>query len=110
MGDRHGDDLVGPVLGPHLLKAGPHRNHDWASVLLGQAYEETGQFQKALDLYTKALTLYPNSIHLTQIRNRLRRLPAAQAAADAKKTTAVVPKQRKTAAMRCEGLIMLGTL
>jgi TolA-binding protein len=66
------------------------KNHDWASVLLGVAYEETGQLVKAQDLYNSALAKFPNSLHATQMRNRLKRLPGAMAAAEAKKAPAAV--------------------
>ena len=76
-----------------FLKTSPStKNHDWASVLLGLAYEESGQFAKAQEVYTQAVQKFPHSIHLTQLRNRLRRLPALQAAADSKKTAALPPK------------------
>ena len=75
-----------------FLKTSPSgKNHDWASVLLGVALEETGQYAKAQEVYTSALQKYPHSIHLTQIRNRLKKIPAAIAAADSKKTASVIP-------------------
>ena len=76
-----------------FLKTSPSpKNHDWASVLLGVAYEETGKWAKAQETYNSAVQKYPHSIHLTQIRNRLRKLPAAQAAAESKRTAALPPK------------------
>jgi TolA-binding protein len=76
-----------------FMKGAPGaKNQDWATVLLGVAYEETGKWSKAQELYTNAQVKFPHSIHLTQMRNRLKRLPAAQAAAEAKKTAAVPPK------------------
>lgn len=76
-----------------FLKTSPSgKNHDWASVLLGVALEETGQFAKAQDVYNSALAKYPHSIHVTQMRNRMKKLPSAMAAADSKKTAALPPK------------------
>ena len=76
-----------------FLKTSPSgKNHDWASVLLGVALEETGQFAKAQDVYNSALAKYPHSIHVTQMRNRMKKIPSAMAAADSKKTAALPPK------------------
>jgi hypothetical protein len=61
-------------------------------VLLGVALEETGQWAKAQEVYTAAINKFPNSIHVTQMKNRLRRIPAAMAAADSKKTAALPTK------------------
>jgi TolA-binding protein len=81
---------VGPL--EAFMKASPGaKSLDWASVLLGVAYEETGQWAKAADVYTKAIDKFPASIHTPQMRARLKKVPAAQAAAEAKKTTVAVP-------------------
>jgi len=68
-----------------------NKNHDWASVLLGQAYQETGQHAKAAETFQKALTAFPSSIHANHLRNLIKRLPSLQAAAEAKKSAAAVP-------------------
>ncbi len=85
------EGAIGPL--ETFLKTSPSgKNHDWASVLLGVAYEETSKWSKAQETYNSALQKFPHSIHATQMRNRLRRIPAAQAAADSKKTAALPTK------------------
>ena len=81
-----------PALEAFMKTSPSNKNHDWASVLLGVALEETGQWAKAQEVYTAAINKFPNSIHVTQMRNRLRRIPAAMAAADSKKSAALPTK------------------
>ena len=73
-----------PALEAFLKGSPSNKNHDWASVLLGVAYEEVGNYARAKEVYESAIAKFPRSIHLTQMRNRLRRIPAAQAAATAR--------------------------
>jgi TolA-binding protein len=80
-----------PALEAFLKTSTTPKNHDWASVLLGVALEETGQWAKAQEVYTSAINKFPGSIHVTQMKNRLKRIPSAMAAAETKKTTAAIP-------------------
>jgi outer membrane protein assembly factor BamD (BamD/ComL family) len=62
-----------------LKNTGGTKTAQYAGFLLGQAYEETGNAQKARDAYERAASLYPGSEFAPQIRARLRKLPAPQA-------------------------------
>jgi TolA-binding protein len=62
-----------------LKNTGGTKTAQYAGFLLGQAYEETGNAQKAHDAYERAASLYPGSEFAPMIRARLRKLPAPQA-------------------------------
>lgn len=59
-----------------LKSAGGTKTAQYAGLLLGQAYEETGQPAKAAAAYDRAEKLYPGSDFAPAIRNRLRKLSA----------------------------------
>jgi tetratricopeptide (TPR) repeat protein len=61
-------------------------------MLLGQAYEETGNNQKAREAYERAERLYPGSDFAPMIRNRLRRLSLAINGPGAPPVSAAAPK------------------
>ena len=56
---------------------GGTKTAQYAGMLLGQAYEETGNNQKAREAYERAEKLYPGSDFAPMIRNRMRRISAA---------------------------------
>lgn len=60
-----------------LKSTGGTKTAQYAGMLLGQAYEETGNNQKAKDVYERAEKLYPGSDFAPMIRNRLRRVNSA---------------------------------
>ena len=60
-----------------LKSTGGTKTAQYAGMLLGQAYEETGNNHKARDAYERAEKLYPGSDFAPMIRNRLRRVNAA---------------------------------
>jgi tetratricopeptide (TPR) repeat protein len=62
-----------------LKNTGGTKTAQYAGFLLGQAYEETGNANKAREAYDRAVNLYPGSEFAPMIRGRLRKLPAAQA-------------------------------
>ncbi len=81
-----------PPLETFLKSAGGTKTAQYAGYLLGTAYEDTGNGDKARQVYERALGLYPGSEFAPMIRARLRRLgspaaavqpPAAQPAAPA---------------------------
>ncbi|MBI3181940.1 MAG: tetratricopeptide repeat protein [Myxococcales bacterium] len=47
------------------------KTRDYAMLLLAQAYEQTQQFDKALEVAKEALAAYPNSEHLPLLKGRL---------------------------------------
>jgi TolA-binding protein len=57
-----------------IKSAGGSKTAQYAGLLLGQSYEETGNAQKARDTYERALNLYPGSEFAPMIRNRLKRV------------------------------------
>jgi TolA-binding protein len=59
-----------------LKTAGTGKTAQYGGLLLGQAYEETGNTAKAREAYERAERLYPGSDFAPMIRNRLRRLNA----------------------------------
>jgi TolA-binding protein len=63
-----------------LKNTGGTKTAQYAGFLLGQAYEETGNANKAREAYERAAGLYPGSEFAPMIRARLRKLPSAQAA------------------------------
>jgi TolA-binding protein len=62
-----------------LKNTGGTKTAQYAGFLLGQAYEETGNANKAREAYERAAALYPGSEFAPMIRGRLRKLPTAQA-------------------------------
>ncbi len=60
--------------------AGGSKTAQYAGLLLGQAYEETGNARKARDVYERAVNLYPGSEFAPMIRNRIKRVQAQLAA------------------------------
>src|SRR5205085_1127286 len=64
-----------------LKSAGGTKTAQYAGLLLGQAYEEVGNATRAREVYERAVSLYPGSEFAPQLRNRLKRLAAAAAAA-----------------------------
>lgn len=62
-----------------LKSAGGTKTAQYAGLLLGQAYEETGNNQKAKETYERAERLYPGSDFAPMIRNRLKRVTSALA-------------------------------
>jgi tetratricopeptide (TPR) repeat protein len=67
-----------------LKTAGTGKTAQYAGLLLGQAYEESGNAAKAREAYERAERLYPGSDYAPMIRNRLRRLGALSPAAPTK--------------------------
>jgi tetratricopeptide (TPR) repeat protein len=59
-----------------IKSTGGTKTAQYAGMLLGQAYEEVGNSQKARDAYERAERLYPGSDFAPMIRNRLRRVNA----------------------------------
>lgn len=74
-----------------LKNSGGTKTAQYAGMLLGQAYEETNNPQKAKDVYERAERLYPGSDFAPMIRTRLRRIAAASASTSAPQAAA--PKQ-----------------
>jgi predicted negative regulator of RcsB-dependent stress response len=74
-----------------IKSTGGTKTAQYAGLLLGQAYEETGNSQKAQAAYERAEKLYPGSDFAPMIRNRLRKIQAA-AALGVAPTTAAAPK------------------
>jgi len=72
-------DFAGAVVPlENFIKAGgTNKTAQYAGMLLGQAYEETGNNPKAKDAYERAEKLYPGSEFAPMIRNRLRRVQSA---------------------------------
>ncbi len=62
-----------------IKNTGGTKTAQYAGLLLGQAYEETGQPQKAIAAYERAEKLYPGSDFAPMIRNRLRKLNSGAA-------------------------------
>ena len=60
-----------------IKSTGGTKTAQYAGMLLGQAYEETGNNQRARDVYERAEKLYPGSDFAPMIRNRIRRVSAA---------------------------------
>ena len=60
-----------------LKSAGGTKTAQYAGLLLGQSYEETGQPAKAAAAYERAEKLYPGSDFAPMIRNRLRKLQSS---------------------------------
>ena len=75
-----------------LKSAGGTKTAQYAGLLLGQAYEDVGNANRAREVYERALTLYPGSEFATQLRNRLKRLAAAAAPLGTPPATAAAPK------------------
>ena len=75
-----------------LKSAGGTKTAQYAGLLLGQSYEEVGNAARAKEVYERALNLYPGSDFATQLRNRLRRLAAANAPLGTAPATASAPK------------------
>jgi predicted negative regulator of RcsB-dependent stress response len=71
---------------------GGTKTAQYAGMLLGQAYEETGQPAKAVAAYERAEKLYPGSDFAPMIRNRLRRIASASAGVPPAPPTAAAPK------------------
>jgi TolA-binding protein len=63
-----------------VKSAGGSKTAQYAGLLLGQAYEETGNARKARDVYERAVNLYPGSEFAPMIRNRIKRVQAQLAA------------------------------
>ena len=64
-----------------IKNTGGTKTAQYAGLLLGQAYEQTGNAEKARAAYERAVGLYPSSEFAPQIRAGLRRLSTAQAQA-----------------------------
>jgi predicted negative regulator of RcsB-dependent stress response len=60
-----------------IKSTGGTKTAQYAGMLLGQAYEETGNNQRAREAYERAERLYPGSDFAPMIRNRLRRVQSA---------------------------------
>jgi predicted negative regulator of RcsB-dependent stress response len=60
-----------------IKNTGGTKTAQYAGMLLGQAYEETGNNQRAREAYERAERLYPGSDFAPMIRNRLRRVQSA---------------------------------
>jgi len=71
---------------------GGTKTAQYAGYLLGQAYEEVGNPNRAKEVYERALNLYPGSEFATAIRNRLKILAAASAPLGTPPATASAPK------------------
>ncbi len=71
---------------------GGTKTAQYAGLLLGQAYEEVGNANRAKEVYDRALGLYPGSEFAPGIRNRLKRLAAASAPLGTPPATASAPK------------------
>jgi TolA-binding protein len=69
-----------------LKTAGTGKTAQYAGFLLGQAYEESGNAQKARDAFERAVNLYPGSEFAPAIRNHLRRVQAQLSPAQASPT------------------------
>jgi tetratricopeptide (TPR) repeat protein len=80
-----------------LKSTGGTKTAQYAGMLLGQAYEETGNNQKAREAYERAEKLYPGSDFAPMIRNRMRRIASAMSgpggAPPAQAASPVPPKQ-----------------
>ena len=76
-----------------LKGTGGTKTAQYAGMLLGQAYEETGNNQKAREAYERAERLYPGSDFAPMIRNRLRRVQAALNGPGATPLPPSAPKQ-----------------
>jgi tetratricopeptide (TPR) repeat protein len=63
-----------------LKNTGGTKTAQYAGMLLGQAYEEINNPQKARDAYERAERLYPGSEFAPVIRTRLRHIASAAAA------------------------------
>lgn len=59
-----------------IKSTGGTKTAQYAGMLLGQAYEETGNNQRAKEVYERAEKLYPGSDFAPMIRNRMRRINA----------------------------------
>lgn len=75
-----------------LKGTGGTKTAQYAGLLLGQAYEEIGNPNRAREVYTRAESLYPGSDFAPMIRNRLKRLAAASAPLGTPPATASAPK------------------
>jgi tetratricopeptide (TPR) repeat protein len=80
-----------------IKNTGGTKTAQYAGLMLGQAYEETGNAQKAREAYERAERLYPGSDFAPMIRNRLRRVLSAlngPSGPGTPPTTAAAPKQQ----------------
>ncbi len=75
-----------------IKSTGGTKTAQYAGLLLGQAYEETGNPTRAKEVYDRAVLLYPGSDFATMIRTRLRRLANASAPLGTSPATAAAPK------------------
>jgi len=75
-----------------LKGTGGTKTAQYAGLMLGQAYEEIGNPNRAREVYTRAESLYPGSDFAPTIRNRLRKLAAASAPLGTPPATAAAPK------------------
>jgi tetratricopeptide (TPR) repeat protein len=75
-----------------LKSTGGTKTAQYAGLLLGQAYEEVGNPNRAREVYERAVLLYPGSDFAPQLRNRLRKLAAASAPLGTPPATASAPK------------------
>jgi tetratricopeptide (TPR) repeat protein len=75
-----------------LKGTGGTKTAQYAGLLLGQAYEEVGNPNRAREAYTRAESLYPGSEFAPAIRNRMKRLAAASAPLGTPPATASAPR------------------
>src|SRR5256885_4962400 len=75
-----------------LKSTGGTKTAQYAGLLLGQAYEEAGNANRAREGYERAVTLYPGTEFPPQLRNRLKRLAAAAPPLGTPPATAAAPK------------------
>jgi tetratricopeptide (TPR) repeat protein len=75
-----------------LKSTGGTKTAQYAGLLLGQAYEEVGNPNRAREVYERAVALYPGSDFAPMIRNRLRKLASANAPLGTPPATAQAPK------------------
>ena len=75
-----------------LKSTGGTKTAQYAGLLLGQAYEEVGNANRAREVYERAVSLYPGSDFAPQLRNRLRKLAAASTPLGTAPATASAPK------------------
>lgn len=77
-----------------LKGTGGTKTAQYAGLLLGQAYEEVGNSNRAREVYERALSLYPGSDFAPMIRGRLRKIAGANAPLGTPPATAAAPKQQ----------------
>jgi tetratricopeptide (TPR) repeat protein len=75
-----------------LKGAGGTKTAQYGGLLLGQAYEEVGNSNRAREVYERALSLYPGSDFAPMLRNRLRKIAGANAPLGTPPATASTPK------------------